>query len=119
MELFSSNGQIPHTCIKTTNLHFTRIIISAALPYVILTQLFLCPFVSLNPSKLQLSSSMTSETSDASKVADYLIGLLEERGTGDYIGESISQLEHCLQCANSAANYGNCTISTYCLITYM
>ena len=43
---------------------------------------------------------MAFQTSDPSKIADALIHFLEEQGTGDYIGESISQLEHCLQCAN-------------------
>ncbi|KFZ01887.1 hypothetical protein V501_09739 [Pseudogymnoascus sp. VKM F-4519 (FW-2642)] len=39
--------------------------------------------------------------------ADAIIRLLCERGTSDYIGESISQLEHCLQCAHSAAEAGS------------
>jgi predicted HD phosphohydrolase len=44
---------------------------------------------------------MPSLPSSPSQVTNSLIHLLEERGTGDYIGESISQLEHCLQCADS------------------
>jgi predicted HD phosphohydrolase len=43
----------------------------------------------------------------ASTVSDHLITLLEERGQGDYIGESISQLEHCLQAADLAARLGS------------
>lgn len=42
---------------------------------------------------------MVSLEKDPRKTADDLIRLLEERGAGDYIGENISQLEHCLQCA--------------------
>ena len=34
--------------------------------------------------------------------AENLVGALEQYGQGDYIGESISQLEHCLQAANQA-----------------
>ncbi|CAI7585787.1 unnamed protein product [Penicillium crustosum] len=34
--------------------------------------------------------------------AEALIGALEKYGQGDYIGESISQLEHCLQAAHQA-----------------
>ncbi|CAI7571264.1 unnamed protein product [Penicillium palitans] len=34
--------------------------------------------------------------------AEALIGALEKHGQGDYIGESISQLEHCLQAAHQA-----------------
>jgi hypothetical protein len=42
----------------------------------------------------------------AEKVANDLIQLLEKRGTSDYIGESISQLEHSLQCAHSGIQAG-------------
>ncbi|KAJ3927040.1 MAG: hypothetical protein NXY57DRAFT_1108958 [Lentinula lateritia] len=41
-----------------------------------------------------------------SLVIDHLFRILEEYGQGDYIGESISQIEHCLQaayCAKQAA----------------
>lgn len=48
---------------------------------------------------------MASQT-HAEKVTNDLILLLEERGSGDYIGESISQLEHCLQCANFGVKSG-------------
>jgi predicted HD phosphohydrolase len=47
-----------------------------------------------------------SATSHPAKTADDIIALLEERGKGDYIGESISQLEHSLQAANFAAQAG-------------
>lgn len=36
----------------------------------------------------------------------YLIECLERHGQGDYIGESISQLEHCLQAAHQAQKSG-------------
>ncbi|RFU31815.1 hypothetical protein B7463_g4508, partial [Scytalidium lignicola] len=39
--------------------------------------------------------------------AQVLLGLLESYGQGDYIGESISQLEHSLQAANQARNAGS------------
>ncbi|RAK83486.1 hypothetical protein BO79DRAFT_182856, partial [Aspergillus costaricaensis CBS 115574] len=38
--------------------------------------------------------------------ATYLVTSLEEYGQGDYIGESISQLEHCLQAAHQARKSG-------------
>ncbi|GJJ06627.1 hypothetical protein Clacol_000821 [Clathrus columnatus] len=43
---------------------------------------------------------------------DELLRLLEDQGNGDYIGEAISQLEHCLQAANLAkiSNADNDTI---------
>jgi predicted HD phosphohydrolase len=49
---------------------------------------------------------MASTTPDPSRTTNDLIRLLEVRGTADYIGESISQLEHCLQAANFAAQAG-------------
>ncbi|KAJ3850603.1 hypothetical protein EV368DRAFT_84371 [Lentinula lateritia] len=36
------------------------------------------------------------------QIIDHLFGILEEYGQGDYIGESISQIEHCLQAAYCA-----------------
>ncbi|KAJ3807031.1 hypothetical protein F5876DRAFT_90775 [Lentinula aff. lateritia] len=36
------------------------------------------------------------------QIIDHLFGILEEYGEGDYIGESISQIEHCLQAAYCA-----------------
>ncbi|RAL01774.1 HD domain-containing protein [Aspergillus ibericus CBS 121593] len=38
--------------------------------------------------------------------ATYLVTSLEQYGQGDYIGESISQLEHCLQAAHQAQKAG-------------
>ncbi|GLA09101.1 hypothetical protein AnigIFM60653_011175 [Aspergillus niger] len=38
--------------------------------------------------------------------ATYLVNSLEKYGQGDYIGESISQLEHCLQAAHQAQKSG-------------
>lgn len=52
------------------------------------------------------SISSATMSANAGKIVDDIIKLLQERGTGDYIGESISQLEHCLQCAHSAAKAG-------------
>lgn len=45
---------------------------------------------------------MSSPGKDPEQVATGLITMLNEHGRGDYIGEHISQLEHCLQCANFA-----------------
>jgi predicted HD phosphohydrolase len=39
---------------------------------------------------------------NASQTAESLVAALEKYGQGDYIGESISQLEHCLQAAHQA-----------------
>ncbi|KAJ6007304.1 hypothetical protein N7540_011280 [Penicillium herquei] len=46
------------------------------------------------------------ESQSPSGKAQLLISALEQYGQGDYIGESISQLEHCLQAANSARQSG-------------
>ncbi|KAJ5786587.1 uncharacterized protein N7503_011799 [Penicillium pulvis] len=45
-------------------------------------------------------------TNSSSTKAEALIASLEQYGQGDYIGESISQLEHCLQAANQAREAG-------------
>jgi len=50
---------------------------------------------------------MSSTPNSPKEVTDDLINLLEERGTSDYIGESITQLEHCLQCAHSGVKAGS------------
>lgn len=47
-------------------------------------------------------------TNSPSAKAEALIASLEQYGQGDYIGESISQLEHCLQAANQAREAGEC-----------
>lgn len=47
-----------------------------------------------------------SSTTTSSAKAESLIGALEQYGQGDYIGESISQLEHCLQAAHQARKSG-------------
>jgi len=52
-----------------------------------------------------MSSSIRRRPSRAETIAQNLITLLE--GTADYIGESISQLEHSLQCAHYAKQAGN------------
>jgi putative nucleotidyltransferase with HDIG domain len=49
---------------------------------------------------------MPSKTTSPAETANSLISLLNDRGTSDYIGEHISQLEHSLQCAHSAQNSG-------------
>ncbi|KAL4935133.1 hypothetical protein BDV06DRAFT_234623 [Aspergillus oleicola] len=41
-----------------------------------------------------------------SETAEYLISSLESHGQGDYIGESINQLEHSLQAAHQAQKAG-------------
>jgi predicted HD phosphohydrolase len=49
---------------------------------------------------------MTTPKPTPQQTATNLITLLNTRGQGDYIGESISQLEHCLQCANFGLQAG-------------
>lgn len=44
-----------------------------------------------------------------SERAEYLIKSLEDHGQGDYIGESINQLEHSLQAAHQAQKSGTFT----------
>lgn len=62
------------------------------------------PYITLLP----YFSGMTPET--PLDKATYLVNSLEKYGQGDYIGESISQLEHCLQAAHQAQKSG--TINT-------
>ncbi|KAJ5192021.1 uncharacterized protein N7498_011006 [Penicillium cinerascens] len=52
-----------------------------------------------------IMESPSSSTTSSAK-AESLIGALEQYGQGDYIGESISQLEHCLQAAHQARKSG-------------
>lgn len=61
-----------------------------------------------------MSLSNEVNSSHAERVTQDLITLLEERGTGDYIGESISQLEHSLQCAHYAKQAGKYTLRMSC-----
>jgi hypothetical protein len=61
-----------------------------------------------------MSSPIRGRTSRAETIAQDLITLLEERGTGDYIGESISQLEHSLQCAHYAKQAGSYPLRILC-----
>src|ERR1700753_2763143 len=49
---------------------------------------------------------MLAESASPSDKTEYLISLYERAGTGDYIGESISQLAHSLQCAHLASSSG-------------
>ncbi|KAF2094976.1 hypothetical protein NA57DRAFT_46108 [Rhizodiscina lignyota] len=49
---------------------------------------------------------MRADDSSPSERTNYLISLYEKAGTGDYIGERISQLEHSLQCAHLASSSG-------------
>jgi hypothetical protein len=51
-------------------------------------------------------SIMPPQSTSPRQITDNLIQLLEQSGTGDYIGESISQLEHSLQCANFGLKSG-------------
>jgi predicted HD phosphohydrolase len=53
-----------------------------------------------------MSSSTGDKNSHAETVNQALIALLEERGTGDYIVESISQLKHSLQSAHRVDQAG-------------
>ena len=43
----------------------------------------------------------------AGEKSRHIIRLLEEHGQDDYIGEDISQLEHCLQAADQAKRAGS------------
>lgn len=49
---------------------------------------------------------LPSRTQPPAERAAALVRLMEENAQGDYIGESISQLEHSLQCAHLAAKAG-------------
>lgn len=51
-------------------------------------------------------STTKMELPSPSVRADALVSALEQYGQGDYIGESISQLEHCLQAAHQAQKSG-------------
>ena len=57
------------------------------------------------------------------EISQNLISILEKRGQGDYIGESISQLEHCLQTADQARKAGSFVMLTekchLCLIIHI
>ena len=61
-----------------------------------------------------MSLPIRGSSSRAEIIAQDLITLLEERGTGDYIGESISQLEHSLQCAHYAKQAGKYSLHMPC-----
>jgi predicted HD phosphohydrolase len=61
-----------------------------------------------------MSLSIETDPSHAERVAQDLVILLEVRGTGDYIGESISQLEPSLQCAHYAKQAGSYTLRMSC-----
>lgn len=52
-------------------------------------------------------ASHISKASTAAEKSRHVIRLLEKRGQDDYIGEDISQLEHCLQAANQARQAGS------------
>jgi hypothetical protein len=57
--------------------------------------------VSHNAPPIRLIRTMNQQS--PKEKAEALIGALEKYGQGDYIGESISQLEHCLQAAHQAS----------------
>ena len=50
---------------------------------------------------------VTPEPRTAGEKSRHIIRLLEEHGQDDYIGEDISQLEHCLQAADQAKRAGS------------
>lgn len=52
-------------------------------------------------------ASTTANAQTAGWKSQHIIHLLEERGQDDYIGEDISQLEHCLQAAHQAKRAGS------------
>ncbi|MCJ1457188.1 hypothetical protein MMC28_007555 [Mycoblastus sanguinarius] len=52
-------------------------------------------------------ASTVLATESPEEQSRHIISLLEERGQGDYIGEAISQLEHCLQAASQAKQAGS------------
>src|ERR1700710_2378844 len=58
-------------------------------------------------SALQLTPMIMDVQSPAA-IAEALLGALEQYGQGDYIGESINQLEHSLQAAHQARTAGMC-----------
>ena len=49
----------------------------------------------------------TPKLHTAGEKSRHIIRLLEEHGQDDYIGEDISQLEHCLQAADQAKRAGS------------
>jgi len=53
-----------------------------------------------------MSLPLPSASQPPHERAASLIKLLEDNSQGDYIGESISQLEHSLQCAHMAVKAG-------------
>ncbi|KAJ4487214.1 hypothetical protein C8J55DRAFT_471288 [Lentinula edodes] len=48
-----------------------------------------------------------STSLESIRIINHLFGILEEYGQGDYIGEPISQIEHCLQAAYCAKQAGS------------
>ncbi|CAF9918042.1 MAG: hypothetical protein ALECFALPRED_000481 [Alectoria fallacina] len=52
-------------------------------------------------------ASNSSNAHTACETSRHIVCLLEEHGQGDYIGEDISQLEHCLQAAHQAKRAGS------------
>lgn len=48
------------------------------------------------------------------KKAESLLASLEKHGQSDYIGETISQLEHCLQAAHQAQKTGKFRLRDEC-----
>lgn len=66
--------------------------------------LFARVLVLFNVATIQFNCTMNQQS--PKEKAEALIGALEKYGQGDYIGESISQLEHCLQAAHQAHKAG-------------
>ena len=52
-------------------------------------------------------ASIARATESPMEKSQHIVHLLEQHGQGDYIGEAISQLEHCLQAADQAKRAGS------------
>ena len=52
-------------------------------------------------------ASIARATESPREKSQHIVHLLEQHGQGDYIGEAISQLEHCLQAADQAKRAGS------------
>jgi len=63
---------------------------------------FSCLFHLLNPSPFFLLIHKIMNQQSPEEIAGFVVSALEKYGQDDYIGESISQLEHCLQAAHQA-----------------
>lgn len=62
---------------------------------------------------------ITMEHQTPEERAQVLVTALEEHGQGDYIGESINQLEHSLQAADQARKSGKVFLRLGCLYSIL